>query len=495
MSGPDLSRLVDETAPDDAPALTFFGGDASTAITLTYGDLQARVTTVAAVLQHKGLPAGAAIGILAENQLAHFIAYLGIQRGGYVAVPINQKLGEGGILHILEDAGIHLCFTDMVNGALLPPNVETVLIDGAEIDLPLVPDTWTPFSPKTDHWATIMYTSGSTGTPKGVPITHAGYRWAMERFEFLRPVITSGPTFVAAPLYHMNAQFHLKSILMVGGHAVLLPRFEATLAWAALDAFDLARLTGVPTMFELLLRERPAAKITSVQSIGVGSAPLSETLLKRLEGAFPNAVISNGYGTTEIGPAVFGPHPDGRPTPPLSIGYPMAGVEIRLVDGEGPDQGTLLVKTGMQTPGYLHRPDLNEKAFEDGWYNTRDVMRCDEDGFFYFDSRSDDMFVCGGENIFPGEVETRLLSHPLVEEAAVVPLPDSVKGALPVAFVIVQSPTSEEGLKQHTLALGPAYAHPRYIAFLDAMPLNGVNKVDKKKLTALAEEQFGGLRA
>jgi long-chain acyl-CoA synthetase len=143
-------------------------------------------------------------------------------------------------------------------------------------------------------------------------------------------------------------------------------------------------------------------------------------------------------------------------------------------------------------PGYLNLPEATVTRVRDGWYDTGDVMRRDADGFFFFVGRNDDMFVCGGENIYPGEVEKLLERHPGVAECAVVPLADEIKGQLPVAYVVAKdgaAPTVDE-LKQFALANAPAYQHPRFIAFLDQLPLAGTNKIDRKALTEDAAARF-----
>jgi long-chain acyl-CoA synthetase len=222
-----------------------------------------------------------------------------------------------------------------------------------------------------------------------------------------------------------------------------------------------------------------------VHTILIGSAPLTDALLVQIERLFPNAIVSNGFGTTEAGPATFGPHPDGLPTPALSLGYPAPGTECRLVDGPSPDEGVLALKTPALMKGYLNLPQLTAEKMRDGWYLTGDVMRRDPNGFFFFIGRADDMFVCGGENIYPGEVEKLLEHHPAVAQAIVVPAPDDIKGQIPVAFIVPRPgthPIADE-IKQYALANGPAYAHPRFVEFREQLPVSGTHKPDRAALT------------
>jgi long-chain acyl-CoA synthetase len=225
----------------------------------------------------------------------------------------------------------------------------------------------------------------------------------------------------------------------------------------------------------------------SVHEVMIGSAPLTDALLDQVKRFLPAAHVENGYGTTEAGPAVFGPHPDGRPTPPLSVGYPLAEIGCRLVDGPSPDQGVLALRTPALMQGYLNLPEVSAAKMRDGWYLTGDVMRRDADGFYYFVGRSDDMFNCGGENIYPGELEKMLEHHPQVAQAIVVPAPDDIKGQIPVAFIVPRGarPTAET-IKSYALEHLPAYAHPRFVEFRDTLPVSGTHKIDRSALMAEA---------
>ncbi|MEM9705828.1 MAG: class I adenylate-forming enzyme family protein [Pseudomonadota bacterium] len=439
------------------------------------------------------------IGIMAENAPEHFITGLAALLAGATAVPINYKLQREGVEFICADAGVAHLYSDKKTADLAPETVRSSSIvelcaeekRGTQVFEPQASDDTNP--------AFIMYTSGSTGKPKGVPITDNGYNWTLSQFAFLQPAIEGRKVLIAAPLYHMNAQFHILTALKFGGCAVLMSAFDARDFIRIATDHSVSRLTGVPTMFELSLREISGGldyNRESVHSIAMGSAPVTDDLLNRLKDAFPKAKISNGYGTTEVGPAIFGVHPDGLDAPPLSIGYPMPGVELRLVDEDGQeaDQGVLFVRSPMTAKAYLNRPEASAEKFVDGWYNTGDVMRRDRNGFYFFVGRDDDMFVCGGENIYPGAVENVLTQLDGIVEAAVVPVPDKVKGALPAAFIVASSSLDEAAIKQDFIKHGPAYAHPRFIHFLDALPLTAVKKVDRRSLELEAQRRFGAYR-
>jgi acyl-CoA synthetase (AMP-forming)/AMP-acid ligase II len=214
-----------------------------------------------------------------------------------------------------------------------------------------------------------------------------------------------------------------------------------------------------------------------------------------LKRALPRAAVTNAYGTTEGGPVVFGPHPKGLPQPEMSVGYPHPAVQVRLVDGRNRDavEGVLEMKSPATMLGYHNRPDLPKPITPDGFYVTGDVFRRDDNGFHYFVGRTDDMFVSGGENIYPTDVERMLERHPAISQAAVVPVDDEIKGQKPVAFVVLKPGQSatEDGIKRFALEEAPAYQHPRSVWFVDKLPLASTNKLDRSALRRMAEERLG----
>lgn len=467
----------------------------------SYGDLRRLAAGVARALRGRGLPVGARIGMLGLNSAEYLLTYFGIMQAGYCPVPIGYKLAQDTVEHILKDSSVELIYADRACRARLPADLPCIDLDdsvawNAHLDPGPMPDA--PMQP--GDFATILYTSGSTGVPKGVPLTHGGYLWT------LRQVAVTGGDYIrehaaavlaAAPLSHMNALFMSKTITAYGGTEILLKQFNAREYLRAAARHGCAIVSAVPTMLALCARERDVLAgldLGCVRTVAMGSAPVTDALFEQVRAMFPNASVQNGWGSTETGPAVFGPHPQGLPRPPLSIGHPLPAVQVRLVAPDTPDplaapeldEGELYVRNGAIMPGYLNREADNRKKLFDGWYKTGDIMRRDANGFFFFVGRADDMFVCGGENIYPGEVERLLERHPAVAQAAVVPIDDDIKGQIPVAFVVAKpgvQVTADE-IKAFALANAPAYQHPRFVFFLDALPLSAANKVDKKQLLA-----------
>jgi acyl-CoA synthetase (AMP-forming)/AMP-acid ligase II len=327
-----------------------------------------------------------------------------------------------------------------------------------------------------------------------VVLSHYSHLWAIAARA--RPPGSPGRrALVAAPLYHMNGLAMCQTTLAQGDTVVLLPQFTARSYIEAAGRYGVNFLTSVPTMIAMMLRERELlarTDLSAVEAIRMGSAPISQSLIDQIRAVFPKAQITNGYGTTEAGPIVFGPHPHGLPQPELSVGCARPDVDLRLVrDGrEVQDEGVLQMRCGALMTRYHNLPEATARALTpDGYYHTGDVFRRDADGFFYFVGRADDMFVCGGENIYPGEVEKMLERHPAIQQAAVIAVPDELKGHKPIAFV-VRAPGAaldEPAVKAWSLANAPAYQHPRRVIFLDELPLAGTNKIDKRALAQRAE--------
>ena len=460
-------------------------------------EVEAAADACARGLLRRGLRRGDAVGILSANRAEFVLAMLGIMRAGLVAVPVNPKLPRETLDYIFNDASVRHVFCDGARRALVPPALGLTDFDAADasgFDALLDPGAFDAVHPAAGDTAMILYTSGSTGTPKGVPLGHEGQLWAMRARCARGWPFDAHRLLVAAPLYHMNG-LCTSLFAVCAASLVLMPGFDARRYLQAIERFRCTWLTGVPPMLAMCLQEsdlldRPA--YADVATVRLGSAPITPSLWQAVQALFPNASLLNGYGTTEAGPIVCGPRPD-RPLPVLSIGWPVKGVELRLVDADGrdADEGVLWQRTPSMMTGYLNLPEKTRQVLTpDGWYISGDIFRRDADGAYTFVGRADDMFVCGGENIYPGEVESLLERHAEIEQACVVPVPDDIKGEKPVAFVVrtAGSTVGEEAVKQFALAHGPAYLHPRQVHFLDALPLAGPNKVDRKGLRQRALE-------
>jgi long-chain acyl-CoA synthetase len=495
----NLGDLIPRDRDLDKIAIIDLGGE-QVPREFTFRQIDDMADGVARALTARGLARGDRVGILSANRAEFIAAYYGIMRAGFVAVPVNFKFPRQTIHFILRDAGAKLVFCDPPRCADCPSDIPSVHFgdDGPDgFDRFLDPGPFEVVVPRPREPAMFLYTSGSTGVPKGVVLSHQSHIWVVETR--LAPDLDRHRYLIAAPLYHMNALALAKLACAAHATIVLLPQFTARAYIEAIGRYRCTWLTAVPPMIAMMLREKDLlarTDLSSVEFIRMGSAPVSLSLMEAIRRALPRASVTNAYGTTEAGPVVFGPHPKGLPQPEMSVGYPHPKVELRLVDGDVRDakQGVLEMKSPAVMNGYHNRPDVKPPFTADGFYITGDVFRRDADGFHYFVGRTDDMFVSGGENIYPADVERMLERHPDVAQAAVVPIDDEIKGQKPVAFVVPKPghAPSEDAIKQFALANAPAYAHPRFVWFVDELPLASTNKVDRVALHRLAQERVAG---
>ncbi len=457
----------------------------------TFKQIDDMANGVARALGKRGLRRGDRVAILSANRAEYLAAYYGIMRAGLVAVPTNFKFPRATVHFILRDADARLVFCDAERAQECPPNIPSVAF-GADFDALLDPGPFAAIDPAPDEPAMFLYTSGSTGAPKGVVLSHQSHIWVIETR--LADGLDRHRYLIAAPLYHMNALALAKLACAAHATIVLLPQFDARAYIEAIGRYRCTWLTAVPPMMAMMLRETELmarTDLSSVEFARMGSAPVSASLMAALREALPHAAVTNAYGTTEAGPVVFGPHPGGLPQPALSVGYPHPKVALRLVDGANrdADQGVLEMQCPALMNGYHNRPDVAPPLMPDGYYITGDVFKRDADGFHYFVGRTDDMFVSGGENIYPAEVERMLERHPDIAQAAVVPIEDDIKGQKPVAFVIRKPGRALDGeeVKRFALANAPAYQHPRFVWFVDELPLASTNKLDRVALQRMVQ--------
>ncbi len=485
----NLGLLFREHAASDRTAITDLR-DPERPRPISFRELDAACDDCARGLQRSGMEPGDRVGILSVNRVEFVIALLGAMRAGVVPVPINVRLSADTVSYILHDSSARLVFAEREPKHLVSSGIRVVEFggsgpDGFEAFLDRGP--FRAFEPDPDSVAIQCYTSGSTGRPKGVLLSHYGQNWSRLILAHTRGTTERDVILVAAPLYHKNALNAIKQGLTAGATLPLLPQFSVDRYIEAIGTYRCTVISGVPTMMAMLLaRKDLLSKVdtSSVRTVMMGSAKSSPQLLSEVKKHFPIAEALVVYGITEGGPVPLGPQPEGKPRPVGSIGMPYAGTQAKLVGGSTPDEGELAVKNPGVLLGYHNLPDETAKRLRDGWYFTSDICRRDEEGFYYFVGRNDDMFVCGGENIFPIEVETMLERHSAVHQVLVMPFDHETKGQVPYAFVVLRAGAraAEEEIKEFALANGPAYQHPRRVFFLPRLPLSGTNKIDKERL-------------
>jgi long-chain acyl-CoA synthetase len=461
---------------------------------VSYAELDERADRVAGWLASQGVQPGARVALLWRNDIGYVEALLGVMRAGVVAVPLNSRQNDETLQYVLSDSGS--------TGILVGPGeadrgraLAGLSAAGRFVAGPADTQQAARLARLPDHDpdAPCMqpYTSGSTGRPKGVPLTHRGQIWCADIVRKCYLFDETEVALLAAPLFHKNAAMTLKSMLLAGGCCAVLPGFEPVAVLRAIDRYKVTYLSGVPAMYRMLLNETDElarCDVSSVRFASAGSAPVTVDLLEDFQRVF-GAPITEGYGLTEGGPDVlltprWGINKLG------SLGLPLPGCEVRLRGADGVSEvevgevGELWVRNPGLTPGYHGLPEVTAERIRDGWLATRDLMRRDADGYHYFVGRSDDLINVGGENVYPKEVEQLLLRHPAVRDVAVLGADHPVKGAVPVAFVVLTEPDAATGedLTAFFHQTGPHYAYPRVIEFVEELPLAGTGKIDRARL-------------
>ncbi|MGH7642017.1 MAG: class I adenylate-forming enzyme family protein [Candidatus Dormibacteria bacterium] len=482
----------------DRPALIQDG------LQLSYSELDSQANRVANYLVTQGVSHGDRVALLWPNDARYVEALLGTMRTGAVAVPLNVKLGDEALGYVVSDAGAVglLAANSTVERArqLARGIAQDTFVGelsewiGLSADFPRL-----DFDP--DGVCFQPYTSGSTGRPKGVLLGHRGQLWCADVVRKWEMVDETDRALVSAPLYHKNAGVTLKVFLIAGASVVILPQFEVEATLRDIERHRCTYFGGVPAMFRLLLAHPKLDQydLSSLRFATVGSADVPQDLVEEFEGRF-HIPIMNGYGLTEGGPDVF-VAPRYGIRKPNSLGPPLPGCQAKIVDPLNPrlelpvgETGELWVHNPGIALGYHNLPELTKERIQDGWLATGDLVRRDEDDYYYFLGRKDDLLNVGGENVYPKEVEAILLSHPGVRDSAVVGIPHQVKGMVPAAAVVLKDPGSldQSALQKYFFEHGPAYAHPRRILFLEAMPLGSTGKLDRKQVAALFGDDSGG---
>lgn len=502
----NLGDLINRNLDQNKIALIDFGSEDSPR-QFTFEDIDTQSNAVARGLVRLNLPKGSKVAILSVNCAEFLFSYFGIMRAGYVAVPINYKFPKLTIEFILKDSDSAIVFCDKLRSELIPTQFPRIIfnqIGENSFNNFVNLGNFETTRPNHEDLAMLLYTSGSTGKPKGVMLSHQSHLWVVST-RLGKNDWSHHRFLIAAPLYHMNALALAKLSIVAHASMVMLPQFDAKKYLLAIERYACTWLTSVPPMMAMMLQERDLIKKTNfdfVEFIRMGSAPVSMTLLDSIKSVIPKAKISNAFGTTEGSPIVFGSHPLGIEVPPMSVGYAHPKVKLRLVDKDNTDsdRGELEIKSpGLMTGYYkaeLRDPPLKNPFSKDGFYRTGDIFERDENGFYFFIGRSDDMFVSGGENIYPGEIEKLLESHPLVQQAAVVPVDDIIKGQKPAAFVVLKENEfcSTDTLKNYCLIHAPAYQHPRWIWLVENLPLASTNKIDKVSLKKEADKKINSIK-
>jgi fatty-acyl-CoA synthase len=345
--------------------------------------------------------------------------------------------------------------------------------------------------PEDDDALLLVYTSGTTGTPKGAVLTHANCFWTNLGFDLATGVSGEDVVLQVLPQFHCGGWNVQPLLAWWKGATVVLERsFDAKRCLALIAEKRVTTIMGVPAVYLFMAQDAgfAAADLRSLRRAVVGGAPMPESLLEAWSDR--GVSIVQGYGLTEAAPNVLCLPPEDATRKLGYAGKPYPYVEVALRDPddgrflEGPAEGELLVRGPNVFPGYWRRPEETEEAFVDGWLRTGDVAERDAEGFYRIQARLKDMFISGGENVYPAEVESVLHTHAAVAEAAVVGVPDERWGEVGLAAVVVTAgaSTGEDELITHCRARLASYKVPKAIRFVDELPRGALGKVLKDEL-------------
>ena len=476
--------------------------DLASARRLSYAEFDARIARLAGHLRDQlAVKRGDRVAVLALNSTDTLEVQFACFRIGAVFLPLNNRLTVPELQFIVGDAApvVMIHDNDLAEVALTVAklcNVASALTYGPgssyEAAIAGSNPLDTPESVTLDDISTIMYTSGTTGQPKGAIITHGMTFWNC--------VNLGGPAFISPstvlltvlPLFHTGGlNCYTNPVLHSGGTVLIMRTFDpgAALQLISDAAYGINQFFGVPSIYQFMAQHPAfaAADFGRLMIGGVGGAPMPVPLLKVWEER--GVALQQGYGMTETSPAVLTLDKEDAVRKAGSSGKPVLHTEVRIVRPDGTDAGIdelgeLWVRGPNVTPGYWNRPDANRSSFTDGWLHTGDATRIDAEGFYYIVDRWKDMYISGGENVYPAEVENVLHQIPAIAEAAVIGIPSEQWGEIGMAIVAIRP--------GHTLAAEEIHAHcaanlarfkcPRQIEFVEALPRNATGKIHKPTL-------------
>jgi len=495
----DMAAKRAELTPD---AIAFV--DHETGRRFTFCDINSRASRLGNLLLNKGLSKGDRVAVLCLNHPDFFVLLFAAQKTGILLVPFNWRQPVAELRPILDASGAKLLFHDETlsetarqlaadTGAdLLPLGASTAsssqldgLLEGASaaaIGCGRI---------KTGAPWYLLYTSGTTGLPKAV-IQTAGMAYAnMINYSQASGLSIGEKGINYLPLFH-TAGINLPTlpIFLNGGVSTVLRKFDPDTVLGLIDAGEVTCFFGVPAIYQALsLSPRIGnARFSAVRSLGCGGAPVPKHILTEFQGR--GVTICNGMGMTETGPTVFlmdKAHAAGKIG---SVGKPQILTDVRLIDGEGgivegPGEGELQFRGPNITPGYMDNPEATLATFTvDGWLKSGDIGRRDEDGYYYIVDRIKDMYISGGENVYPAEVEKVLVSHPAILEAVVIGLPDEKWGEVGAAFLIARPgmDIDMDALPAWCRTHLAPYKVPKSFDVVDDLPRTAAGKVRKNVL-------------
>ena len=471
----------------------------------SYAELDQRAEALACHLQLLGTGRGARVALLAHNGAEFFDLQFACGRSGAIAVLLNWRLTVAELDYILDDSAplllVHdIEFTEAAQALQQRCQIPHLLcIDkqaaGSPYETALAAQAGQVARREVlthDDVVTIMYTSGTTGHPKGAMITHGMNFWNCSNLGTPAGVGMQTVHLSVLPLFHTGGlNCYSNPVLHAGGTVVIMRSFDAGHALRVIGdpAEQISHFFGVPAPYQFMLQHPDFATtdLSRLQSAGVGGAPCALPILQGWAARGVN--LMQGFGMTETSPACIFLDPADALRKLGSTGKPLMHTEARIVNDAGgdcgPDEiGELWVAGPNITPGYWNRPDATASAFVGRWLKTGDAARQDSDGFYYIVDRWKDMYISGGENVYPAEVENVLYQLPQVAEAAVIGVPSDKWGEVGLAVLVLKPGQllDKATVLAHCAGRLARFKQPHDIATLPALPRNATGKVLKREL-------------
>lgn len=475
----------------------------------TFAEFDNAAARLATLLAQAGIAPGDRVGVMLPNTPAFAVVFYGIMYRGAVAVPMNPLLKAREIAYYLSNSGAKAlfatpAFADEATAGAAEVAAQCWFVDDAGLMTLIadLPAQETPVDRGDDDLAVILHTSGTTGKPKGAMLTHGSLgRNAEVSVRTLIEITSDDVVMGCLPLFHVfGLTCGLNAAVLAGATLTLIPRFEPRKALQVIERDGVTVFEGVPTMYSALLSSAAEPALSApeaTQSLRVcvsGGAALPVQVLADFEKAFGCTVLE-GYGLSETSPVAAFNHPN-RPRRPGSIGTPIEGVEMRIVDLNGDavppgETGEIQIRGHNVMKGYWNLPDATTATITpEGWLNSGDIGRIDSDGFFYIVDRSKDMIIRGGYNVYPREIEEVLYEHPAVAEAAVIGIPHDSLGEDVGAAVALKkgAATSVDELRDYVKDRVAAYKYPRRVWLVEELPKGPTGKVQKRDITVPTTE-------
>ncbi len=471
--------------------------DGPLGIVMTYAELEANCRKAAGFLAAQGVHHGDRVGVLCRNRIEFFELLFACAKLGAILVPLNWRMTARELRELIEDCSPGLCLTGQEDRALAEQalNGSSIPLIDLEETYPAGRDAATPHPgrpawPGDETWY-LIYTSGTTGRPKGVIQT---YRMAMVNHVNITQAtgLSAGDaTLYFLPHFHTaGVNLHALPALIAGALVRILPGFEPAPLLAMVQAGELDVILGVPSVFrELILHpDFGTTDLTRTRHWASGGAPLPDAIVT--EFARRGARLCNGFGMTETGPTAFLAAPEDALDRIGSVGKTQLLVEARIAGPDGrilpPGEiGEVQFFGPGLTPGYWQRPAETAALFtDDGWLRSGDLGRIDAEGHGYVVGRIKEMYISGGENVYPAEVETVLATHPDITEAAVRGVDDPRWGEVGCAYVLTRpgATLTADMLARWCRERLAAYKTPRHFIFCDTLPRTSAGKVQKHLL-------------